>query len=160
MAANADALRAGTLDAVQLFQPYAEDLLASGAGHLWYAAADRGRTAYTTFVTRRSKLQEKRDEFVKMVRAMRRTLQWVSETSGAEIESLLRPYFHDVPPAIFAAAVDRYRAVHLYASDPVVQREGFDRLATAMRSGGALRREIPFEACIDNSLAEEVLATP
>ena len=36
------------LDAVQVFQPYAEELLASGAGHLWYAAADRGLTAYTT----------------------------------------------------------------------------------------------------------------
>ena len=32
MADNAAALRAGTLDAVQLFQPHAEDLLASGPG--------------------------------------------------------------------------------------------------------------------------------
>src|SRR5271166_6237036 len=51
MANNAAALRAGSLDAVQLFQPYAEELIASGAGHLWYAAADRGLTAYTTLVT-------------------------------------------------------------------------------------------------------------
>ncbi len=55
MAANAEALRAGQLDAVQVFQPYAEDLLASGAGHLWYAAANRGLTAYTTLVTRRAR---------------------------------------------------------------------------------------------------------
>ena len=53
MADNAAALRAGSLDAVQLFQPYAEELIASGAGHVWYAAADRGLTAYTTLVTRR-----------------------------------------------------------------------------------------------------------
>ena len=39
---------------MQLFQPYAEDLLASGAGHLWYAAANRGLTAYTTLDTRRA----------------------------------------------------------------------------------------------------------
>src|SRR6202012_4904818 len=60
MAENAAALRAGTLDAVQVFQPYAEDLLSSGAGHLWYAAANRGLTAYTTLVTRRSVLDQKR----------------------------------------------------------------------------------------------------
>ena len=53
MAENAAALRAGKLDAVQLFQPYAEELIASGAGHVWYAAALRGLTAYTTLVTRR-----------------------------------------------------------------------------------------------------------
>ena len=56
MAQNAARLRDGTLDAVQVFQPYAEDLLASGAGHLWYAAAERGLTAYTTLVTRRAVL--------------------------------------------------------------------------------------------------------
>ena len=56
MAENAEALRRGKLDAVQLFQPHAEALLASGAGHLWYAAAARGPTAYTTLVTRRATL--------------------------------------------------------------------------------------------------------
>ena len=54
MAENAAALRMGKLDAVQLFQPYAEELIASGAGHVWYAAASRGLTAYTTLVTRRA----------------------------------------------------------------------------------------------------------
>ena len=52
MAENAAALRDGSLDAAQLFQPYAEELIASGAGHVWYAAADRGLTAYTALVTR------------------------------------------------------------------------------------------------------------
>jgi len=54
MAENAIALREGRLDAIQVFQPYAEELLQSGSGYLWSAAADRGLTAYTTLVTRRS----------------------------------------------------------------------------------------------------------
>ena len=53
MMENAAALGTGRLDAAQLFQPYAEELIASGAGHVWYAAASRGLTAYTTLVTRR-----------------------------------------------------------------------------------------------------------
>jgi NitT/TauT family transport system substrate-binding protein len=158
MAQNAAALRAGTLDAVQVFQPYAEDLLASGAGHLWYAAADRGLTAYTTLVTRRAVVDRKRDELLAMVRAMQRTLRWIRATPGVEIQPVLASYFPDVPPAIYAAAIDRYRALNLYGSDPVTRREGFDRLAAAMRSGGALRREIQFEECVDNSLAQQVVA--
>jgi NitT/TauT family transport system substrate-binding protein len=158
MAQNAAALRAGTLDAVQVFQPYAEDLLASGAGHLWYAAANRGLTAYTTLVTRRPVMDRKRDELLAMVRAMDRTLRWVRATRGAEIQRVLASYFPDVAPEIYAAAIDRYRALNLYGSDPVTRREGFDRLAAAMRSGGALRREVPFEECVNNSLAEQVVA--
>jgi NitT/TauT family transport system substrate-binding protein len=157
MAANADALRKGTLDAVQVFQPYAEELLASGAGHLWYAAANRGLTAYTTLVTRRSVLEQKRDELLAMVQAMHWTLGWIRDTPGAEIHRVLASYFPDVPAAIFAAAIDRYRALELYGPDPVTRREGFDRLAAAMRSGGVLHRAIPFEECIDNGLAEQVV---
>jgi len=158
MAENAAALRAGTLDAVQLFQPYAEDLIVSGAGHVWYAAADRGLTAYTTLVTRRSLLSERRDEMLAMVKAMYRALRWIAETPGAEVARVLARFFPDVPPAIYAAAIDRYRTSGLYAPDPVLRREGFDRLAAAMRSGGALDRDIPFETCVDNSLAEQAMA--
>lgn len=158
MAQNAEALRAGTLDAVQLFQPYAEDLLASGAGHLWYAAANRGLTAYTTLVTRRSVLVQKRDELLAMVKAMYQTLRWIRATPGTEIQRTLESYFPDVPPAIYAAAIDRYKALELYGPDPVTRQEGFDRLAAAMRSGGALKRHVPFEECVDNSLAEQVVA--
>ncbi|PPQ35803.1 ABC transporter substrate-binding protein [Rhodopila globiformis] len=156
MAQNAARLRDGTVDAVQVFQPHAEDLLASGAGHLWYAAASRGLTAYTTLVTRRAVLAARRDELLAMVRVMDRTLRWVRATPGRDIQRLLAARFPDVPPAIVAAAIDRYRALDLYAADAVTRREGYDRLVAAMRSGGALRRDVPFESCVDNSLAEQV----
>jgi len=158
MAENAAALRDGVLDAVQLFQPYAEELLASGAGHLWYAAADRGLTAYTTLVTRRPVLAARRTELLAMVHAMHRTLRWIATTDGDEIARALAPFFPAIPREISAAALDRYRGLGLYAPDPVLRREGFDRLAAAMQSGGALGQLIPFESCVDNSLAEEVVA--
>ena len=158
MAENALALREGRLDAVQLFQPYAEALLSSGEGHVWYAAADRGLTAYTTLVTRRATLAARRDELAAMVRALYRSLQWIGGTDGVEVARVLRSYFPDVPPALFAAAIDRYRALGLYGPDPVTRREGFDRLAAAMLSGGALKALIPFEECVDNSLAEAAVA--
>jgi NitT/TauT family transport system substrate-binding protein len=158
MAENAAALRAGRLDAIQAFQPYAEELLQSGAGHLWHAAADRGLTAYTTLVTRRSVLAGRRDELAAMVRAMYRSLRWLSATPGAEVARALASFFPDVPAPIYAAAMDRYRALHLYGSDPITRPEGMERLQAAMRSGGVLDRTIPFELVVDNSLAEEAVA--
>jgi NitT/TauT family transport system substrate-binding protein len=158
MAENAEALRAGRLDAVQVFQPYAEDLLQSGAGHVWHAAANRGLTAYTTLVTRRSLLISRRDELAAMVRAMDRSLRWLTLTPGLEVARALAEYFPDVPVPIFAAAIDRYRALKLYGADPITRREGVERLQAAMRSGGALDRDIAFEQVVDNTLAEEVVA--
>jgi NitT/TauT family transport system substrate-binding protein len=159
MAENAAALRAGTVDAVQLFQPYAEELLASGAGHLWYAAATRGLTAYTTLVTRRGTLAARRDELLAMTRAMARALRWVRTSAPDEVATALRGYFPAVPHELHSAAIARYQALSLYATTPLVQREGFDWLQSAMHSAGALNRNIPFTECVDNSLAEQAVET-
>ncbi len=158
MADNAAALRAGTLDAIQLFQPYVEDLLASGAGHLWYAAASRGPTAYTALITRRAVIAARRDELRAMVRAMRRTLQWIAVTDAADIAYALAEFFPAIPHDRFAGAIARYQALDLYATDPLMHRAGFERLQAAMLSGGALTRNIPFEDCVDTALAQSTAA--
>jgi NitT/TauT family transport system substrate-binding protein len=93
-----------------------------------------------------------------MVRAMYRTLRWLTATPGVEILEVLADYFPDVAPATYVAVINRYRALKLYSPDPVTRPEGFDRLAAAMHSGGVLKREIAFDACVDNSLAEQVVA--
>jgi NitT/TauT family transport system substrate-binding protein len=158
MAENAAALGAGKLDAVQLFQPYAEELIASGAGHVWYAAASRGLTAYTTLVTRRTTLKARSEDLLKMTLAMHRALHWFARTPAAAIANALESYFPDVDAAIFAAAIDRYRDLGLWGPDPVIRREGYDRLHAAMRAAGALSRDIAYEACVDTTLAHQALA--
>jgi NitT/TauT family transport system substrate-binding protein len=157
MVENAAAVRDGTLGAAQLFEPYVEELVGSGAGHVWYAAANRGPTAYTTLVTRRPLLVSRRDELLRMTRAMAHTLRWIASTPGIDVARTLTDFFPDLAPNIFAAAIDRYRALGLFASDPVLRREGFGRLQAAMLSGGAIAREIPYADCVDNSLAEQTV---
>jgi len=157
MADNAAAVRAGTLEAAQLFQPYAEELIASGTGHVWHAAATRGLTAYTTLVTRRATLERRADDLFRMTLGLHRTLGWFAATPATEIARLLKSYFPDVGETIFAAAIERYRTLGLWGPDPVIRREGYDRLHAAMRAFGTLKRDIPYETCVDTSLAERAL---
>lgn len=153
MGENEVALREGRVDAVQVFQPYAERLISTGAGHVWYAAANRGLTAYTTLVTRRGLLDRRADEFSRMIRGMDATLKWFAVTPSLEIAALLQSFFPDVPRDLFAACIDRYRALSLWGPDPVIRREGYDRLHAAMRSAGTLSRDIAFEDVVDTRLA-------
>ena len=140
MAETASALRSGMLDAAQLFQPYVETLVADGAGQIWYAAAARGPTAYTSLVARRSVIEARREEFAAMVRGMQRTLQWFEATPAEDIALALAEFLPDVPGPILAASIERYRALELYATGPVRSLEGYERLQAAMLSGGVLRR--------------------
>lgn len=157
MAENEAALRAGAVDAIQVFQPFAENLIRSGAGHLWHAAANRGLTAYTTLVTRRDVLESRAAELTAMTRAVHRTLGWFATKPALEIARVLQPYFPNVPEAIFAQCIERYRGISLWSADPVIRREGVARLHAAMRSAGTLTHDIPFEACVDNTLARKAM---
>lgn len=158
MTENIAALRAGTVDVVQLFEPFVSTLLAEDGFHIWYAGATRGPTSYTTFYARRGLLRDRRDELRRMVRAIHRTQLWVAQASGADIGDAIAPYFPDVPPPIRAAACTRYKALGIWSTTPVLPRAGYDRLLSSLVSGGFVAGTT-FDIAVDNTLAEEIAGT-
>jgi NitT/TauT family transport system substrate-binding protein len=157
MADNAAALRRGELDVVQLFEPFAEELIAAGEGHLWYAAATRGPTAYTSFYTRRSVLAARRDELKKLVNGLYRTQKWLHTQPPEALANAVQSFFPSVPPTLLRAAVARYRTLGIWGRDPILPRAGYNRLKAGLVSGHFVKRGAPFEQAVDNSLAEEVV---
>ena len=158
MADNVAALKAGAVDVVQVFEPFPSLLLAEGAGHVWYEAARRGPTSYTTFYARRGLLATRRDELRRMVRAIARTERWVSGIDAAELAATIARYFPDVAPAILEAACRRYKALGIWNETPVLSHAGYERLFDSLRSGGFVDPGTPFAVAVDNSLAEDVIA--
>ncbi len=152
MADNAAALRRGEVDVIQVFQPFVEDLIESSAGHIWYAAAERGPTSYTCFYTRRGVLAARRDEFVRAVRAIQQTLDWVHAANGAQIATKIAPYFPDVPQHRLAGALDRYKALGIWGKDTRLPHSGYNRLKAGLVSGGLVKAGTPFEVAVDNTL--------
>jgi NitT/TauT family transport system substrate-binding protein len=158
MAENVAALKAGTVDVIQVFEPFPSLLLAEGAAHVWYEAARRGPTSYTCFYARRGTLASRRDELVRLVQAIDRTEKWVANASGSEIAGAIAGYFADVPPAILAAACTRYKALGIWGTTPILPRAGYDRLRDGLVSGGFVSPGATFETAVDNTLAEDVIA--
>jgi NitT/TauT family transport system substrate-binding protein len=154
MARNVEALKAGAVDVIQVFEPFPSLLLADKAAHVWYEAARRGPTSYTTFYTRRGTLTARRDELARMVRAIAGTEKWVAKASGAEITAAIASYFIDVPKQILEAACSRYKTLGIWNEKPVLPRAGYDRLRDGLVSGGFVSPGTPFETAVDNSLAE------
>ncbi len=158
MAENRDALQRGDVDVIQVFEPFVSMLETSGQGHVWYAAATRGPTSYTTFYARRGMLTERRDELIRMVRAIARTQRWVTGADPAAIAETITPYFPDLPLDILTAACRRYKALGIWGKDARLPRSGYDRLLAGLVSGGFVDPGVPFATAVDNSLAEAVRA--
>jgi NitT/TauT family transport system substrate-binding protein len=159
MTQNIAALRAGEVDVVQLFEPFVSSLITEGAGHVWYAAATRGPTSYTTLYARRGLLTTRREELRCMVRAIHRTQLWVAGATAAQIADAIADYFSDVPATVRETACARYQALGIWSTTPLLPRQGYDRLLSSLVSGGFVAGT-SFEVAVDNTLAEEVMIEP
>jgi len=157
MAGNAAALRDGEVDVIQVFQPYVQALVEQGAGHVWYAAASRGPTSYTTFNTTRGFLEQQPQTAVKLTRAMYRTLRWIAAHDGRALAQAITSYFPDIPLARVAACCDTHRSLGLWNTSPVPQRDGLEWLRDAMLAAGAIKTRFAYEDCVDARFAEQVL---
>ena len=158
MAENLAALRDGQIEAAQFFEPFVEEALATGAGHLWHAASSRGRTTYTAFVTTRQRLLDEAEPLSRLVRAIERTQQWLRAQPPQEIARAIASFFPALERTVLARALARYAAQQVWGVDPVLPEEGFERLQRALLSGGFVRRPVAYGACVDNRLALQILS--
>jgi NitT/TauT family transport system substrate-binding protein len=140
MAENMAALRAGKVDVIQVFEPFPSLLLADKAAHVWYEAARRGVTAYTCFYARRGTLKSRRDELLKMVRAIARTESWVAQATGSQIAEAIAGYFNDTARTILDAACSRYKALGTGTRRPCCRAKATTGCATAWCRAASSRR--------------------
>lgn len=152
MADNYAALRNGEIDVMQAFEPFVSMAERDGAGEVLYAASARGLTVYTAFIASRDGVAKYRGQFAAMTRAIARMLQWIATHSPEEFAEVAAPYFPQTPKDLLARSLGRYRDAGLWAREPAMSREGFDRLGRCFVSGGSLKRAPNFEACIEQSL--------
>jgi len=136
---------------VQLFEPYVSMALQDGASVL-YTAAARGPTVYTTFITTHQVIERHRVAFAGMARALAGTLQWIIEHSADELAEVAGPFYPDVPRAMLASALERYRQAGIWAGGSDVSRQGFARLAESLLSGGFISRLPRYEDCVNETV--------
>lgn len=157
MAENAAALRAGDVDVIQVFQPYARELIDAKAGHVWYAAANRGLTSYTTFNSTRGFIEKNPEAALRMTRAMYRTQKWIAAHDGRALAEAIAAYLPDVPLPVLAACCNDYKSLGLWNANPVMRREGLEWLRDAMLAAGYIKTELAFEQCVDMRFAEQAV---
>jgi NitT/TauT family transport system substrate-binding protein len=157
MPENCEALRRGEIDVAQLFEPFVEELVEAGAGSIYWAAAERGPTSYTTLYAPRALLAERRQDCEALVRALQRTLNWVHAGDGARLAAAIADYFPHLPQPRLARALARYQTQGIWGRDVRLPRRGYERLSAGLLSGGLISTAMPYERVVDNSLAELVL---
>jgi NitT/TauT family transport system substrate-binding protein len=157
MPENLAALRAGDIDVMQAFQPFVEQAVEEGVGHVWSAAACRGLTAYTALYTTREVMARDAESLLRITRAMYRTQQWMAAHTAAELAACVAGYFPDLSQTTLTQALERYTTLRLWNRTPMMQPEGLARLEAACLSGGYIQHGVPYDHCVDMRFAAQVI---
>jgi NitT/TauT family transport system substrate-binding protein len=153
MAENVEALKNGAADVVQLFEPYADELVSSGAGHVWHRFARRGDISYTSFYTTRRFASEQRETCAALVRGIASMQKALYAEPPTAIAEAIANFFPDLPTGSLARMIDGYRASHLWARTPSLPRDAFLRLKAALVSGRLIDIDPPYEHIVDADLS-------
>ena len=154
MPENAAAFERGELDVVQVFEPYADRLVSTGAGHVWHRFSRRGDVAFTSFYTTRRRTQERRAACTALVRAISAALVRIREGPAETIAERVGPaFFPDLPAGALARIVAAYRDADLWPRTPALGAAAFARLKAALLAGGLIAHDVPYAVAVDEELS-------
>ena len=83
--------------------------------------------------------------------------QWVQEHTAREVAEAVQDSFADTDLELLESAVQRYKDIGAYSTDPVMTRESFDLLQTVMTEAGELTQTAPWEEVVNNTFAEKAM---
>ncbi len=144
MAENAAALRAGEIDAVQIFEPYADALVQDGTGHVWHRCAVRGDSCWTSFYTTTAFTEREPETCRALVCGIERALAVLHKDNPLDTARSVGDYFPDLDAADLARMIHGYRASGLWARTTELPVTAFTRLKAAMISGGLISYDAPY----------------
>lgn len=142
-----EALAAGKLDIVQVFEPY-PSLALGGDCRILYVAALRGPCVYTTFITSRASAARCREEFAALTRALQALLDSLAANGVAELARATASYDPDVPVKVLRSGLERYQGFGLWSRTTRISEAGFERLALSLHSGGFIKRRASYQECV------------
>ena len=151
--------RNGEADYLQVPYPFAGQLISEGVGHLAATLGkESGYVCYSSFAVTPAYLAENADTVQRFVSGYARAQRWVAESDAEAVAERIAPVFPEYDRALLTDGVRRYKAAGVWATDPVIGREGFDRMRDALIAGGLAQGAHPYESIVRPEFAERAMA--
>ncbi len=152
------AFTGGTGDYVTAFEPTASMLEQQGQGYIVASVGEAsGDIPYTAYFAKKSYIEENSDLIQRFTNAVYRGQQWVATHTAAEIAETVADQFPDTDLALLTKAVESYRSIDAWNTNPSMGKEGFDRLQSVMTEAGELAKTADYDKVVNNTFAEAAI---
>ena len=162
--ARGGAWMSGRGDFVIFNEPEVSQLERSGALHVVASVGKEvGRADYTAFVATDSYIKKNPQVIQAWTNAIYRAQKWVASAEAAAAARVTTSYFPGVPAEVIEGVIKRFRSygAPYWATDPVVDAKGIDKVQEIMVAGGVLKPEqrVRYEDIVVTSFARKAMET-
>ncbi len=155
----AGAFEGSDADFVTLFEPTASLCEQAGKGFIVASVgAESGPVSYTGYMVRKSLLHQNGELYYRFIKAVAKGQQWVATHTPEEIAKAIAPQFPDADIALLTAVAKNYQAIGAWCETPVMNEAAFTRMQDIIEGAGELSSRVPFEAIVDNTIAQTVIS--
>ncbi|AWB34758.1 ABC transporter substrate-binding protein [Orrella marina] len=147
MAQNLEAVLDGSVAYAQLFEPYVSLAVQRGA-RIVYKSADRGMTAYTTFLSTASSIERNREAFEHMATAIENVRDWINHAEPSEIVQQVKPFYPHIDTDVLETCIARYQKLGLWTCQRKISEDGFYQLRQSMKNGSFINSLPQYDQCV------------
>lgn len=145
----------GTGDYVSLFEPTGLQLEKQGYGYVVASLGELGgEVPYTTYMTKKSYLENNEDVIKGFVNAIQKGLDYTFSHSDSEIAELITDYFPDTSKNDLTEVVKRYRENDSWYKTTYITEEGFERVQDIMKNSGELKEFLSYKDLVNNKYSK------
>ena len=148
----------GTGDYVALFEPTALQLEKQGFGYVVASLGELGgEVPYTTYMTKKSYLEDNKDVIEGFTKAIQKGLDYVFTHTDKEVAEVITSYFPDTSMNDLTEVIKRYRDADSWYSTTYITEEGFDRVQDIMDNSGKLDKKAPYDKLVNNEYNKKII---
>lgn len=146
----------GTGDYVALFEPTALQLEKQGFGYVVASLGELGgEVPYTTFMTRKSYLNDNKDVIEGFTKAIQKGLDYTFSHNDEEIADIILDYFPETSKQDLVETIKRYRENDSWYTTTFITEDGFKHVQEIMDNSGKLETEAPYDKLVDNTYSKK-----
>ncbi len=141
----------GTGDYVALFAPTSIQIENQGFGYVVASLGELGgEVPYTTFMTKKSYLENNKDIIEGFSNAIQKGLDYTFSHTDEELAKIITDYFPDTSLNDLTETIKSYREADSWYSTTYITEEGFDRVQDIMDNSNKLEKKAPYDKLVNN----------
>lgn len=145
-------------DFAQAFEPMVAQAVAEKKGfRVVSIGALLGPVPYTAYMASVSYIEKNPAIIQSFTNAIYKGLIWTDTHTAEEIAKLVQPDFANVPSDTILAVITEYKKVKVWATDPMLSRDGMKRMIDLMVDGGVVKNQVPYEQIANPTFAQKAM---